>query len=346
MNDHRHNRLLLGVVGFLMLGLSLGISSAWTLSAQADPVADSEELTLLNLINNHRASQGLPALALSPTLTKAADSHSSWMANQNCFSHQCSGESDYVQRMWDAGYPNAASTYAENIAAGQSSAADVLNGWKNSSGHNRNMLHSSIRAIGIARVYSGASTYGWYWTIDLASIDDTGSTPPPNAFSILDNASLNLPANQNYSYWFKAQGGVAPYIWKVSGKLPAGMKFRNCGELKGRARKAGDYTVTVIAKDKQKQTTSKSFILSVQNLANGALEMNIKPIASERGSRFSTELTVYNLAGKLLAKHSTITDLALVKTQLANGVYWAVDTARDQFGIVIRRELRKFIVQH
>lgn len=344
MHGHRFNRLLLGVVGFLMLGLTLGITSAWAQSSRAEQLADSEELALLNLINNYRASQGLSSLALSPALSQAADYHSSWMANQNCFSHQCSGESDYVQRMWDAGYPNAATTYAENIAAGQVSASDVFNGWKNSSGHNRNMLHSSMRAIGIARVYNGASSYGWYWTIDLGSIDDTGSAPPPDQFSILDNPSLPVPANQTYSYWFKAQGGVAPYLWKVSGKLPSGMKFRNCGELKGRARKAGSYTVNIIAKDAQKQTTSKSFILNVQNLANGTLEMSIKPLAQKTDARFTTELVVYNLAGKPVAKNSARTGLDSIKHQLANGVYWAMDTTRDRFGIVIYQALKKFIV--
>jgi hypothetical protein len=343
MIGHRVDRLLLGVVGFLMLGFTLGISSALAQS----PSIDAEESAFLTLINHHRASQGLPPLALSSTLSQAAEAHSAWMANQNCFSHQCSGEPDYVQRMWGAGYPNAASAYAENIAAGQVSAGDVFNSWKNSSGHNRNMLHSSMRAIGIARVYDGASTYGWYWTIDLGSIDDTGILPPPTEFAILDNPNVPVPVNQTYSYWFKAQGGVAPYLWKVSGRLPAGMKFRNCGELKGRARKTGTYTVNIIAKDKQKQTTIKSFTLNVQNMANGTLAVSLKPVIA--AMRQSTELLVYRLNGKLVSHTATpITSsgqLSALSAQLANGVYWAVSITRDRNGQIIRRELKKLIVQ-
>ncbi|MBI1744295.1 hypothetical protein HYR54_14675 [Candidatus Acetothermia bacterium] len=332
-----HPRLLLLVVGVLMV-IAFVQPLVW-----AQPSLDSEEQAVYELINNYRAQQGLPSLALSSTLDQAADAHSSWMANQDCFSHQCSGESDYVQRMWNAGYPNVANGYGENIAAGQATAAEVFNDWQNSSGHNKNMLNSSWRAIGIARVYSPNSQYGWYWTTDFGTIDDSGSPPPPGELAILDNPDLPLPMKQNISYWFKAQGGTAPYIWNVSGRLPAGLKLRTCGELKGRARKVGDYTVNIIVKDKTGTRTTKAFTLSVQNSVNGSFELVWKPAAPQA----LTNIALFDLSGKLLKNSAQLSaSLPELTEQLTNGVYLAIIVTRNSAGQVIRRELKKIVVKH
>jgi hypothetical protein len=44
--------------------------------------------------------------------------------------------------------------------------------WRNSSGHNANMLNSSYRQIGIARKYVSTSTYKWYWVTDFSTTND------------------------------------------------------------------------------------------------------------------------------------------------------------------------------
>ena len=41
--------------------------------------------------------------------------------------------------------------------------------WRNSSGHNKNMLNLNVRAIGIGRASKSASRYGWYWTTTFGS---------------------------------------------------------------------------------------------------------------------------------------------------------------------------------
>jgi uncharacterized protein YkwD len=52
---------------------------------------------------------------------------------------------------------------AENIAAGNSDAESTFIQWKNSPGHNENMLKPNVSYIGIGRA-TGGGPYGVYWT--------------------------------------------------------------------------------------------------------------------------------------------------------------------------------------
>jgi hypothetical protein len=69
----------------------------------------------------------------------------------------------------------------ENIAAGYSSAQAVFDGWKNSPGHNSNMLGANYRVMGIGYVFVAGSPYGHYWTNDFGGYIVPGATPPPPA---------------------------------------------------------------------------------------------------------------------------------------------------------------------
>jgi hypothetical protein len=93
------------------------------------------------------------------------------MAQNNYFSHDDTpiGRT-WSQRISDCGY-NHGTWIGENIAAGYSSAASVFEGWKNSPGHNSNMLSTNFTAIGIGR-YQGGGTFGVYWTTAFGGYDD------------------------------------------------------------------------------------------------------------------------------------------------------------------------------
>lgn len=130
---------------------------------------NAEESAFLTLINNYRVQNGLAPLTASVTLTQASQWMSSDMAAKDYFSHTDSQGRSSFTRMEDFGYTQ--SSYSgENIAAGNSTAAATFTQWKNSSGHNANMLGSSYRAIGIGRAQGGS--YGWYWTTDFGSVVD------------------------------------------------------------------------------------------------------------------------------------------------------------------------------
>ena len=148
--------------------------------AAADPASclDTTEAQFLKLINNYRASKGLPALKASKSLNVASYKHSYDMGKRGYFSHTTKSPLPAGQtgplpwdRMKDAGY-RYSTAKAENIAAGQSTAEKVFNSWKNSSGHNANMLSSKYKVIGIGFVQVPGSKYSYYWTTDFGGYVD------------------------------------------------------------------------------------------------------------------------------------------------------------------------------
>ncbi len=133
--------------------------------------ADPEERAFLGLINNYRAANGLPGLQLSESLSGAADYHSVDMANKDYFSHSLASGVTWGQNIANHGYTY--NTYqGENIAAGNESASATFNQWRNSPGHNANMLNPNFKAIGIGRAYNGNATYDWYWTTTFGGYVD------------------------------------------------------------------------------------------------------------------------------------------------------------------------------
>lgn len=138
---------------------------------------DSEEQTLLMLINNHRANNSRPPLSACTSLNRAAQGHSEDMRDNDYFSHTGLNNSTFTQRCCLACYSLACpspplTAMGENIAAGYSDAASTFNQWLNSPPHNANMLSLSYTRIGIGRA-TGGGMYGTYWTNDFG-----GATEP------------------------------------------------------------------------------------------------------------------------------------------------------------------------
>jgi uncharacterized protein YkwD len=154
-------------------------------ASSASYCAEPEELAFLKLINDYRAQNGLGPLVLTQTLGAASEHHSVDMAVNNYFAHILFDGTDWSQNMTNYGYTY--NTYrGENLAAGNESASATFTQWKNSAGHNANMLTANYTAIGIGRAYGATSTYKWYWTTDFGGYTDagavvcpTGSTPTP-----------------------------------------------------------------------------------------------------------------------------------------------------------------------
>jgi uncharacterized protein YkwD len=136
---------------------------------------DAEEQAFLQLINQYRQQNGKGQLTLSTNLNRASAWMAEDMATKGYFSHTDSLGRNASGRAQDCGYPGGA---GENIAAGTSwdTAQEVFDAWKNSSGHNANMLNSSYVKIGIARYFNANSTYRWYWVTDFGLVDDGGSS--------------------------------------------------------------------------------------------------------------------------------------------------------------------------
>ncbi len=95
-------------------------------------------------------------------LQRAAQWMSEDMAVNNYLGHHDSKGRNPFKRLADFGY-NYNTDKAENVAAGQQTADEVLKSWQHSRTHNRNMLDPHFTVIGIGFFYAKTSKFGWYW---------------------------------------------------------------------------------------------------------------------------------------------------------------------------------------
>ena len=121
------------------------------IEATCDYDKASEELDLLN---DEREDEGLSELTMDADLQEAAMERAVELSLN--FSHtRPNGTSCFTIN---------SGIYAENVAAGYSTASAVTNGWMNSSGHKANMLGSSYTRVGIGCVKVGSITF---WVQDF-----------------------------------------------------------------------------------------------------------------------------------------------------------------------------------
>jgi uncharacterized protein YkwD len=99
-------------------------------------------------------------------LTQAAYGHSLDMATKNYFSHTSQDGRTFDKRVTATGYTW--SSVAENIAAGQRTMTSVMGGWQASPGHCANLMSATVTQLGLSCAKSAGSTYGTYWTMELA----------------------------------------------------------------------------------------------------------------------------------------------------------------------------------
>ncbi|MCK5242838.1 CAP domain-containing protein [bacterium] len=125
-------------------------------------IRDQESDRFLVRINKYRKQKGLKPLTVDNKLQPAAQWLSEDMAAKNYLGHRDSMGRDPFKRIAAFGY-NYNTYKAENVAAGQETAAEVFKSWQESKTHNTNMLNPYFTVIGIGFTYSKKSRYGWYW---------------------------------------------------------------------------------------------------------------------------------------------------------------------------------------
>lgn len=108
------------------------------------------------------------ALNWNTTLLEAAKAHANDMATNNYFSHTGLDGRSPAQRVSAAGYNY--SRMGENIAAGQSSVAEVMTAWIASPSHCQNMMTPEYPDIAVACVRNDASAYRLYWAMEMGRL--------------------------------------------------------------------------------------------------------------------------------------------------------------------------------
>jgi hypothetical protein len=202
-----------------------------------DVSMNTQEQALIQQLNEYRAANGAGALTQSVVLTRAAHWMANDLANNAYFSHIDSlGRSGY-QRSLDCGYPQGA---GENLAGSIAwdTATSAMTAWKNSPGHNQNMLLPFYTKVGVARVYKSSSLYGYYWVAEFGVVEDppaeaatpvNTSTPAATATQSVQPTATTIPATPTYAATAAAtptdvahetQGGTGPVAVTPTPNLP------------------------------------------------------------------------------------------------------------------------------
>ena len=120
----------------------------------------AQEDEVIRLVNVERSKQGLQMLAKNWELCRIARYKSADMANKGYFSHTSPTYGSPFKMMESFGIRF--SSAGENIAYGQRTPQEVMNGWMNSPGHRSNILSPSYTQIGVGMAKNSSGVL--YWT--------------------------------------------------------------------------------------------------------------------------------------------------------------------------------------
>lgn len=119
------------------------------------PDLPKAEAAIIEQTNVFRGANALAAVLGNVTLTKAARDYARFLASSKVFSHEADGRRP-LDRIKTAGYQPC--TTAENLAllghpngfGTEDLASMMVEGWKNSPGHRKNMLLGAVTETGVA----------------------------------------------------------------------------------------------------------------------------------------------------------------------------------------------------
>ncbi|MEU4221127.1 CAP domain-containing protein [Actinoplanes sp. NPDC026623] len=129
-----------------------------------DPLSPVQQQAL-DLVNQNRRRSGCDEVTVDRRLILAANRHAADMARRGYFAHEDTRGERAGDRVEDAGYRW--SRYGENIARGQESVFEVVDGWMHSPEHRENILDCKLHQVGLGLAFAGDRTA--YWVQDFAT---------------------------------------------------------------------------------------------------------------------------------------------------------------------------------
>ncbi len=140
--NFRQRIVLVLLLGLLLAGFQQDVT------AQADPISE-----MFQLINDFRASLGLPPFQYNAILASAAQGHASWMAANVSYTHTGAGGSTPLSRATAAGYSG---YVVENIVGGTNmSPRQGLIWWQNSPVHYNTLVTERYPQAGVGFASNG-----------------------------------------------------------------------------------------------------------------------------------------------------------------------------------------------
>ena len=112
---------------------------------------------ILELVNEERAKAGVNPLTLDASVTAAAQVRA--VECETSFSHTRPNGTSFATALQEAGVSYRGA--GENIAWGQKTPEQVMEGWMNSDGHRANILNANYTTIGIGYYQNAAGVNYW-----------------------------------------------------------------------------------------------------------------------------------------------------------------------------------------
>ncbi len=145
---------------FAAMALSFVGTTAAAANCVAPPNVNQLATEIAAGLNQSRRANGEAPLRFNRKLGQAAMVHACDMGVNDFFDHRGTDGSRPAARVRNAGYNNC--IVAENIAWGYPRSEQIVNGWLNSPGHRRNMLHPRIEEFGVG---ISQTAKGPYWVL-------------------------------------------------------------------------------------------------------------------------------------------------------------------------------------
>jgi uncharacterized protein YkwD len=152
--DYREMGLGVSTAGEMPLYV-LVLALSWDdyFEEQTEPLKDLERMReqMLARVNRERTSRGLAPLRRHPRLDEAAQAHAEDMFRRRYYSHDTPEGRTAIEREQSAGYR---ARYAgENIARGQYSIDEVMDGWMASQTHRDHLLADTFNDVGFGLAF-------------------------------------------------------------------------------------------------------------------------------------------------------------------------------------------------
>ena len=125
---------------------------------ETDGSQDAFANQVVKLVNEERAKAGLSPLSVNSKAANAAQTRAREI--EKSFSHTRPDGSSFNTALTEAGVSFRGA--GENIAYGQTTPQQVMEGWMDSSGHRANILNANYTSIGVGHYKNGAGVD--YWT--------------------------------------------------------------------------------------------------------------------------------------------------------------------------------------
>ena len=293
---------MLGVDIDLDTSITVSAASTYTISVKSKEMY-SMSYAALDLINADRTASGVSKLTMDETLLEIAAQRAAEISLY--FSHTRPDGSSF-----NSGF-DYASSCAENIAYGQTTAAKVYSAWKSSSGHYSNYMNSTYKRTGLACAYING-TYYWVQVFDNGTAD-----------------SISQPSNTTVTRTIKASssnasGYVPTSTPKITSITNSGYKVTLKWEKVSNANgyRIYKYDSTTKSYKKIKTITSASTLKYTDKTTNGGDTAKYVIKAYRKNGSF-TGWTAKSSAKSIKTSPSTPTMKSASKTQTAVRINWS-----------------------